>query len=361
MPSIELNVVDTTIHSVKRGGDCLGRKTVVNRITSDEKTKLINKSNLRLKDEFLMYLRSVQRSPGTIAGYDNDLLIVFTYMLDNLDNKDFQKLTKRDLIGLQNWLISNGNSSSRIRRIKSAISSLSNYCENILADDDPDFTGYRSIVRKIENPPLQVVREKTVWEESELEELLDTLVDRELYEKACFVALAMYGGRRRAEIARFKVTDFSDDKLVCDGALYKSAPILTKGNKYLECYTLAKKFKPYLDKWLETRTKLGIESEWLFPNKSDYSKHIGVSTMNSWANTFSNITGKNFYAHSLRHFFVSALSKAGIPDNVVVQIIGWSSSEMFNVYNDNSKDEQISQYFSNGEISIPEKKKLNEL
>lgn len=339
----------------------MGRKTKMNRITSDEKTALINKKNLRLKDDFLLYLKSVQRSPGTIAGYDNDLLIVFTYILENLDNKDFQRITKRDLIGLQNWLISNGNSSARIRRIKAAISSLSNYCENILADDDPDFDGYRSIVRKIENPPLQAVREKTVWEDEELDALLSKLMERKQYEKACYVALGMYGGRRKAEMCRFKVSDFADDKLVCDGALYKSAPILTKGNKYLECYTLAKKFKPYFDAWMKRRKELGIESEWLFPDADDPLSPIRISTVNSWAVTFTKLSGRDFYAHSLRHYFVSALSRAGIPDNVVVQIIGWSSSEMFNVYNDNSKDDQIGMYFKDGEISAPQQKSLNDL
>lgn len=339
----------------------MGRKTKMNKITSDEKTARINKKNLRLKDDFLLYLKSVQRSPGTISGYDNDLLIVFTYVMEHLDNKDFQRISKRDLIGLQNWLISNGNSSARIRRIKAAISSLSNYCENILADDDPDFDGYRSIVKKIENPPLQAVREKTVWEDEELENLLEQLMAQNQYEKACFVALGMYGGRRKAEICRFKVSDFDDDKLVCDGALYKSAPILTKGNKYLECYTLAKKFKPYFDAWMKHRKELGIESEWLFPDSKDSSSPIRISTLNSWANTFSRLSGRDFYAHSLRHYFVSALSRAGIPDNVVVQIIGWSSSEMFNIYNDNSKDDQIALYFKNGEIAAPEKKGLADI
>ena len=328
----------------------MGRKTVMNKITSPEKTAKINKNNLRLKDDFLSYMKSVQSAPGTISGYDNDLLIVFTYVMENLDNKDFQNITKRDIISLQNWLISNGNSSARIRRVKAAVSSLSNYCENILADDDPDFAGYRSIVRKIKNPPLQTVREKTVWEDEELETLLDQLVERKQYEKACFVALGMYGGRRKSEICRFRVDDFTDAHLVCEGALYKSAPILTKGGKYLECYTLANKFKPYLDLWMKYRDDHNIESDWLFPDSKDATQPLKISTINSWTKTFSRLTGKDFYAHSLRHFFVSALSRAGIPDNVVVQIIGWSSSEMFNVYNDNSKDDQIAQYFKDGEI-----------
>lgn len=338
----------------------MGRKTIMNRITSPEKTAMINKSNLRLKDDFLIYLKSIRRSAGTISGYDSDLLIIFTYILDNLDNKEFRKLTKRDIISIQNWLIESGNSPARIRRIKAAMSSLSNYCENILSDDDPDYAGYRPIIRKIENPPLQPVREKTVWKDEELEELLNTLTELRQYDKACFVALGMYGGRRKSELCRFRISDFSEDNLICDGALYKSAPILTKGNKYLECYTLSKKFKPYLDNWIGEMNRLGIESEWLFPDRDNPSEHIGISTANSWAKTCSRLTDRDFYFHSLRHYFVSALSRAGIPDNIVVQIIGWSSSEMFNIYNDNSKDDQLSQYFADGDISVT-KKDIKEL
>lgn len=337
------------------------RKTKHTKITSPEKFAQINKGNLRLKEDFLMYLRSVQRSEGTINGYSSDLDIINTYIYDYLDNKDFAKLTKRDIIGFQNWLVTNGSSSARIRRIKATMSSLSKYCEDILADDDPEFAGYRSIVRKIENPPLQPVREKTVWTEDELEDLLNKLTEREEYEKACYVALAMYGGRRKAELARFKVSDFTPERVVCDGALYKSAPILTKGGKYLECYTLKKKFDPYLEAWMKYRRENGIDSEWLFPKADDPAEAIDVSTFNSWANTFSRITGRHWYAHSLRHYFVSELSRAGIPDGIVVEIMGWASSEMFKIYDDNPKDDRIAMFFKDGEIDTSKVRTLEAL
>lgn len=339
----------------------MARKTKMNRITSSEKTALINKNNLRLKDDFLTYIKSVGKSAGTINGYDNDLLIVFTYVMENLGNKDFSKLTKRDMIGLQGWLMSNGNSSARIRRIKSAISSLSNYCENILAGDDPEFDNYRSIVRKIENPPLTATREKTVWETDELEALLHKLVEDKRYEQACFVALGMYGGRRKSEICRFRVDDFAESRLVFDGAMYKSAPILTKGNKYLECYTLAKRFRPYFDLWMRYREENGIDSEWLFPARDNPKEQIKITTLNSWTKLFTEITGHDFYFHSLRHYFVSDLARSGIPDSAVVSIIGWSSADMFNIYNDNSKDDQLAQYFKDGDIFVPEKKSFGDI
>lgn len=337
----------------------MSRKTKMNSITSPELIAQINPDNARLKDDFLEYLKSVQRSPGTIVGYRNDLEIFFVWVLQNAKNKFFVDVSKRDLVAFQNWMINeNKNSPSRVRRIKAAISSLSNFVENIL-DDEPEFRGFRSIVRKIENPALQPVRAKTVWEDDELEELLDKLVEKQAYDRACYLALAMYSGRRKSELCRFRVSDFNDDKLVCDGALYKSSPIKTKGRsggKFIPCYTLAKKFKPYLQMWLDERKRIGLESEWLFPLKANPAEHIGVATANSWANAFTRLSGRDFYAHSIRHYFTTSLARAGIPDGVIQSIVAWESSDMVRLYTDIEADEQIGMYFSNGDISVPDKK-----
>lgn len=344
----------------------MARKTVMTKITSDDKTARINKSNLRLLDDFLAYLTSTQKSDGTIRGYKSDLLIVFTYVLDDLDNKDFQKISKRDLIGLQNWLVSRGNSSARIRRVKAAISSLSNYCESILADDDPEFSGYRSIVRKIENPPLQPVREKTVWSDEELQSLLDYVTNtKKNYRAACVLALAMYSGRRKSELCRFRVSDFEKDKLVCDGALYKSDLIRTKGRgvngKMIHCYTLAKKFQPYLDAWMKFREEHGIQSKWLFPSYENYDEQISIATLDRWAGQFSAMTGKDFYFHSLRHYYTSSLVRAGIPDSVIQTLVAWESADMVRLYDDTPADEQIGMWFKDGEINTSSKKGISEL
>ena len=106
----------------------MSRKTKMNSITSPELIAQINPENMRLKNDFLEYLKSVQRSPGTIAGYSNDLDIFFVWVLKNARNKFFVDISKRDLVAYQNWLINeNQNSSSRVRRLKAAISSLSNF------------------------------------------------------------------------------------------------------------------------------------------------------------------------------------------------------------------------------------------
>lgn len=340
----------------------MGRTTVYNNITSPEKISAINSENKVLMDDFLDYLESVGRAETTIKNYRADLLIFFCWCLDELDNKSFVKVTKREIARFQNHAMKVwGWSSNRLRTVKAALSSMGNYIESIL---DEEYEGYRSIVRKVESPPKQTVREKTVWNDEEVESLLSKLTEAEEYERACFVALAAYSGRRKAELCRFKVSDFDDDKLVCGGALYKSDPIKTKGRgggKYIPCYTLAKKFKPYLDAWLTYRTEQGIDSKWLFPCKGAPDEQLRTTTVDGWANSFSTLSGKDFYIHSLRHAYTTSLAKAGIPDSVIQSLVGWDSSDMVRLYDDTPKDEQIGAYFKDGDIAVKEGKSVSDL
>lgn len=340
----------------------MGRSTIMNSITSEAKLAQVNKENMQLLHDFLEYLRSVQRSETTIHGYENDIQIAWVWCLEHNDNKFFVNWTKRNIVAYQNWLLnSNSNSPARIRRLKAALSSLSNFIEGVLDDEYPNF---RNIINKVENPVNRPVREKTVWEDDELEDLLRKLTERRQYEKACYLALAMYSGRRKAELCRFKVSDFDEDKLVCGGALYKSSPIKTKGRgggKMINCYTLASKFKPYFTAWMNQREDRNIQSEWLFPNPKDMSESISISTVNSWANTFSRLSGKPAYIHSLRHYFTTSLAKAGIPDGVIQSIVAWETSDMVRIYKDIDADEEIGMYFKDGEISVPEKKGFGEI
>ena len=86
---------------------------------------------------------------------------------------------------------------------------MSNYVENIL-DDEDDFKGFRSTIRKIESPAMQQVRKKTIWSDEELDNLLNTLSAGGKNKKACMLALAMCSGRRKAELCRFRVDDFKE-------------------------------------------------------------------------------------------------------------------------------------------------------
>lgn len=340
----------------------MGRQTKMNSITSPELLAQVNPDNKQLLKDFLDYLRSVQRSETTCAGYENDIQIAWVWCLQNNNNKFFIDWTKRNVVAYQSWLLNNNeNSPARIRRLKAALSSLSNYIENVLDDEYP---GFRNIINKVESPANQPVREKTVLSEDEVTTMLDTIVRAGKIDVACYVALAAYGGRRKSEILRFKVADFGDNHLVCGGSLWKSSPIKTKGRshgKYLHCYTLVKKFRPYLELWLNERNARGIESEWLFPSATDHTQPVKISTVNSWMESISRMTGRNIYAHSFRHFYTTLLSDQGLPDSVIKEIQGWQDIALVSVYVDRSTEDTLDKYFDANGIRPVERSSFEDL
>ena len=344
----------------------MGRKVQYNNIVSDELLEQVNPENIELGNDFLDYLRSIDRSPNTIDAYSHDLNIFWSYLLLHCGNKFFIDLSKRDISKYQSYCLTEYKwSPARMRRVKSTLSSLSNYVENML---DDEFENYKPIIRKIENPVNEKVFKKTVLEDYQLQELLDALVEKKKYDKACMLSLAMNSGRRKAELPRFKVSYF-DDKNIIYGSLYKTPEqIKTKGRgsrgKMLTVYVLSKPFKPYFDLWMNYRKENNIDSEWLFPKKvgNEYiDEPMDSNTLNSWAGSFSNILGVDFYFHSLRHYFTTACSRSGLPDDVIQMIIGWSSLDIVSLYKDIDADEQFEKYFADGEIQKVEQKSLSDL
>ena len=340
----------------------MGRKTNQCLETTPEKIEQINPENIQLLNDFMTYLRSVDRSELTINVYENDLLIFFCWVVANAKNKFFTEVNKRDIMMFQNYALQQGCSASRVRHLKAALSSISNFIENILDDEYPNF---RSVVRKIENPVNEPVREKTILTKEQVQSCLDYLVEHKKYEQACFLALAAYSGRRKSELARFKVFYFDDENIIY-GSLYKTPEkIKTKGRgrngKQLICYVLYKPFKPYLDLWLADRQKRGIESEWLFTDVHDRTQPITISRMNSFARTYSKIMCTDVYLHSLRHFMTSELARANIPDSVIQSLIGWDSADMVNVYKDIDADEEFGKYFKDGEVIGQKQSSLSDL
>lgn len=340
----------------------MGRKTKMNSITSPDLLAQVNPENKQLLDDFMDYLQSTKKSETTIRAYKNDIEIAWVWCLQFNDNKFYVDWTKRNIVAYQNWLLNNNeNSSSRVRRLKASLSSLGNYIENVL---DDEFPNYRNIINKIESPALQTVRDKTVFTDEQVHNLLNTLMSKKQYEKACVIALAMFSGRRKAELTRFHVRDFDDDHVVCGGALYKSDPIQTKGRaggKFIPCYVLRKDFKPYLDAWMSYREENGIESDWLFPHHTKPDESISIATLDSWTHQFSKILGVDFYYHACRHRFTTYLAKAGIPDGVIQSIVAWESSDMVRLYKDIDADEEIGMWFKDGEIVVPEQTGLSSL
>lgn len=343
-----------------------GRKTVYNYIVTPEKLERANPDNIQLGKDFLEYLSSIDRSPTTIEAYKYDLNIFWVWLLENCNNKFFVNLKKREIAKFQNHCLQQyGWSSARVRRVKSTLSSLSNYIENILDDEYED---YRPIVKKIESPAHSTVRKKTIFTKEQLQTLLDYLVEQNKIEEAVTLSVCMNSGRRKSELPRLKMSYFDDENIIYN-ALYKTPEqVKTKGRgskgKMLTLYVLKKDFYPYLEMWREYRKEHNIESDWLLPRriKGEYvDEPIQVSTLDSWAESFTRFLGVPFYFHSLRHFFTTSCLQANLPSDVVKDLVGWNSLDLVALYDDRSVDEQFEKYFDEDGIKQVEQKSIKDL
>jgi site-specific recombinase XerD len=342
----------------------MARKTVYNSVHTDELYSQILKENKELISEFSEYLQSTDKSPQTIEQYVGDLRYFFTWNLQNNNNKFFVDLNKRDIMKYQNWLLTELKlSSNRIRRLKATISSMSNFIESMMDDLYPNF---RNIVNKVPAPVKEPVREKTVLSEEQVNKLLDYLVENKKFQQACLFALAISSGARKSELLRFKASYFTEENIKY-GSLYKTPELIkTKGRgsrgKMIYKYVLVAKFKPYFEMWMEEREKLGVVGDELFIIKDgDGWKPAAISTVDSWANKFSEILGVDCYLHSLRHYFCTELCKNNIPADIIKDIIGWSSTSMIDIYNDSDIDDEIGKYFNEAGIKKIDKKNISDV
>ena len=342
-----------------------GRGTVYNPLVTEELLKQVNPENIQLKKDFLSYLRSIDRAKTTLESYSYDLDYFFCWNLLHNNNKFFVDMNKREFSRFQDFgLNENGWSASRVRRVKSTLSSLSNYIYNIC---DDIYDTYKPIVRRIESPVNEPVREKTVLSDERVNYLLDTLVEKKKYRVACAVALAVFSGSRKSELTRFKVEYFNGGNIIFD-AMYKTPEkIRTKGRgakigKQLYKYTLID-FKKYFDLWMAEREEKGIDCEYLLVTTDENGNYVQaqVSTLDSYAEICSKILGEPFYFHCLRHQLCSRLCKYNLPPKIIQEYFGWSSQDLISVYDDNEAVDDFGKYFTADGIQQQEEKSLADL
>ena len=337
------------------------RKTKQNKITSEDLIAQINPENKQLLEDYVAYMKSVSRSDKTIEGYISDLHIFFVWLLQKANNKFFVNITKRDVVAFQGYMVNTlENSPARIRRVKSSLSALSNYIEAVCDDDYPQF---KNIINKVENPLNAPVREKTVLSDEQLDELLDYLSKSGRHQQACLLALGMQSGARKSELVRFKPSFFTEDNVIF-GSLYKTPKIKTKGRsggKYIPKFVFKAGFQPYFDDWMKQREELCIESEWLFVKQNgERWDQLNSDTLNSWAITFGNHLGVDFYFHALRHYWTTSCSKKGLPTSVIKDLQQWNSESMVSLYSDLSEEDTFAKYFDvNGIKSVEQTTLLN--
>ena len=327
----------------------MGRTTTYNNIVSEDLWNRVNEENKILLKDFIDYKRSSDKSPNTLYQYESIIKLFFVWNLQNNNNKFFVDMKKREFIRFFNYMVTELRASpNRIITVRATLSSLSNYIEDIL---DEEYEDFRNIVSKIETVAKEPIRKKTILTKEQIDICLNKLVEDGKYQIACFFALAIASGARKAELLRFKCDYFKDENIVF-GCMYKTPEeIKTKGRgsrgKMLYKYIFVKQFKPYFDLWMKYREENNIESEWLFViNRESGYEQAEVHNADNWADVINRYMGSDvFYFHCCRHYWCTELKKQNLPDDVIKELQGWQSVEMCSIYSDLSIEDTLGNYF----------------
>lgn len=308
----------------------------------------VSKENKELVNRFIAACKANDRSPQTISQYMSWLKVFFSWNCRENGNKFFIDMDVTDFMLYIGWLRDLDASPNRIASLKSALSSMSKMIQRIYRAKYPNF---RNQIADLEPVHLETTREKTVLSTEQVDAILKGLVSSGDYQVACYLALVCASGARKAELIQMKAEWFGETgKTVFDGYMYKTPKIRTKGRgrrgKMIEKYVIKSLFDEYYLKWMEEREKLGVQSDYLFVTKgSDGSwQPAKISTANSFATRISKASGEDFYSHSGRHYFCTMLKSMNLPDDVIMEIFGWSSN-MISIYDDTPAEKRLQKFF----------------
>jgi len=316
----------------------MARKTFFKVITSPELIEKINPENKKLVEKFLKE-KATRSSDTTIYNYRSDLNIFFVYNLLHNDNKFFIDIKKIEFSDFFSYVVDELKwGSARFGRMRACLSSFSNFIEKFF---DESYPAFRNVILKVvENMPKSYAREKTILTEDQVNSLLEHLSKNDPQE-ACFVALAICSGARLSELLRFTTDIIDPENTAFEGMFIETTKdIKTKGRsrtgKLMKKYILKSVFMPYYEAWLPEREKILEEKSKIHDSIfiTREGNPAAVTTVRNWIKDWEKFLGITVYPHSFRHYIVTQLTRMGINSDLIVELMGWTSGEMYKLYLD---------------------------
>lgn len=280
----------------------------------------VNEDYRLIVDEFI----SVQDlSPASRKQYTSVLRQFGWYLFSSMNDKPFYKITKRDFLRYLSFIRDNRKmSSSAISLRKSVVSSLCNHIENVIADEEENYKGFRNFTRGLPAIARNRVYEKVKVTKDEFDSMMKILEEDQNWLGMAWLATAFLVGARRSEIIQFK-SEIMDYK-VPEGQNYVLSHVVRgKGpstdGKPLE-YMVPLEVLPYWQKWIDTR---GYESEYVFTTR--YGNEIKAMS-SAWANDFctnvlSDMLERRINVHIFKNSCITYLLESGVPMHLVSKYV----------------------------------------
>ncbi|MFS1518496.1 tyrosine-type recombinase/integrase [Bacillus sp. SCS-151] len=287
---------------------------------TDDMWNKVNKDYRDLVEEFV----SVQNhSPHTKKQYVSGLKQFGWYINDSMNNKPLHKITKRDFLRYVSYLRDNRKMSSSSMNFKKAcVSSLCNYIENVVADEDDTYKLFRNFTRGLPSIPKNTVYEKVKVTYEEYLETMKVLESDENYLGMAWLATAFNVGARRSEIFQFK-TEMLNYEFPENATFIYSHNIRLKGrgeDGKVEPYMVNREAIKYMKLWVEKR---GYQHEYIFTTKYN-GENMQMSP--SWAdyfcsNVLTDILGRRINPHLFKASCVTHLLETGVKLELVSRYV----------------------------------------
>jgi integrase len=287
---------------------------------TDEMWLKINEESRSLVEEFLKV--NNQLSPKTRKQYISCLRQFFWFVYEQLRNKPFYKISKRDFMKYMSYMQERGLSSSAIGLRKSSVSSFCNYIENIVAEDVEEYKNFRNFTRGMPAVARNQVYDKIAINEDEYKLMIKTLEEQKDYLGCAWVATAFNVGCRRAELIQFKTEIINYE--IPEGQNYVLSHICRGKGKGVDGkpirYMINLEALKYMKLWIENRP---YESDYIFAVKYD-GKINHIST--TWANHFcttvlSPIVNRRINPHLFKSSCITYLLDKGVDLKVVSKYV----------------------------------------
>lgn len=271
-------------------------KKVYNNFFDENIWKNVNQDNKDLLADFLLELKQLQRSEQTIYQYKRDIMGIFCYIYQHLDNKYILYLTKRDFRRYSLFLTQECQvSNARHNRLLSALRSMLDFAEE--SDDMYDYD--INVAKKVGGLPKETVREVIFLSDTQILNLVDRLLEKGEYQKATLLALSYDSCGRKGELVQVEKYSFLNSKI------NNTNKVNGKGGKTFSLiyFNLTKRCAKL---WLEERGEDGIDSMWLVGSNENLHA-ASRKNIYDWflymRDILEEIEGKkiNFNVHSMRH------------------------------------------------------------
>lgn len=284
----------------------------------------------------------------TLNQYSSGLRQWFWWVHKNLDDKPMWKITKRDFLKYMSFLDSRNMSSSAKGFKKSAVSTLCNYIENVIADDDPNYKTFRNFTKGLPAIPKTQVYDKIKVTKEEYDFMLDELLKRENYLGAAWLATAFNVGARRAELIQFKTEIL--DYPIPEGQNYVLSHVVYgkgRGDGKKLNYMVNKEALKYMKLWIDKR---GYEHEYIFTtNYGGKIKQMSLTWADEFcANVLSPMLGRRINVHIFKSSCITALLEQGVDISLVSKFVAHHESiETTSIYDLRDFEEEKNKIFDN--------------